>query len=66
MARMILYCPACSTQNFVSGERRAVEGIPPKCWKCGEALSPAETPSGGGESNKSDKRTKPTGDMGNA
>ncbi len=38
MSRMILSCGACGTQNFVGAERLAVAGVPPRCWKCGEAL----------------------------
>jgi len=67
MARMILFCAACSSQNFVSAERRAAAEIPPRCWKCGEPLPPAdETLSGTGESNNREKQIKPTGDTENA
>lgn len=51
MARMIVFCAACSTQNFVSAERRKAAGIPPRCWKCGEILPAfSETDPPGGES----------------
>jgi len=44
MSRMILSCGACGAQNFVAAERRAVVGVPARCWKCGEALPlPRET-----------------------
>ncbi len=53
MARMILFCAACSTQNFVSEERRKAEASLPRCWKCGEALPlPGETDPPPRESNK--------------
>ncbi|MGZ8449136.1 MAG: hypothetical protein ACXWWV_06040 [Candidatus Deferrimicrobiaceae bacterium] len=53
MACMILSCPACSSQNFVSKERRMVREIPPRCWKCGEILPlSGETDSASGESKK--------------
>ena len=53
MTRMIVFCAACSAQNFVSEERRKAAGIPPRCWKCGGTLPPtAETDPPGGESNK--------------
>jgi len=35
---MIVYCGACSAQNFVSAERLAVREIPPRCWECGRPL----------------------------
>jgi hypothetical protein len=35
---MIVDCGACSAQNFVSAERLAVRGIPPRCWGCGRPL----------------------------
>ena len=35
---MIVDCGACSAQNFVSAERRAVRDSPPRCWKCDRAL----------------------------
>jgi hypothetical protein len=35
---MIVDCGACSAQNFVSAERLAVRGIPPRCWECGGPL----------------------------
>jgi len=35
---MIVYCEACSAQNFVSPERLAVREIPPRCWGCGRVL----------------------------
>jgi hypothetical protein len=53
MTPMILYCSACSSQNFVSAERGAVGEIPPRCWKCGESLPAGdETGPRAGESNK--------------
>jgi uncharacterized Zn finger protein len=53
MERMILSCPACSSQNFVSEERRMVGDIPPRCWKCGAILPlTGETDSAPGESKK--------------
>ena len=53
MTRMISYCSACSSQNFVSAERKAVGEIPPRCWNCGAQLpTEDETPSGGDESKK--------------
>jgi hypothetical protein len=36
---MIVYCGACSAQNFVSDERMAVREIPPRCWECGRPLA---------------------------
>jgi len=66
MAPMILFCAACSAQNFVSEERRTVAEIPPRCWKCGEPLPQAnETGSGAGESNKGTQRAKSSGSMEN-
>jgi predicted Zn finger-like uncharacterized protein len=66
MARMILDCPACSAQNFVSDERRALAEIPPRCWKCGETLPVAdETASGAAESYKGARRVNPPGSMEN-
>src|SRR4030067_437445 len=38
MARMILDCPACSSQNFVSEGRRMVRDIPPPFWEGGGIL----------------------------
>jgi len=35
---MIVDCGACSAQNFVSAERLAARGIPPRCWECGRPL----------------------------
>ena len=53
MTPMILACGACSTQNYVSDERRAVPAIPPRCWKCGEILPlPGETDSPAEESKR--------------
>jgi hypothetical protein len=53
MARMILYCCACSAQNFVSEERRAAFLAPPLCWKCGAVLEvPPETGREAGESKR--------------
>ncbi len=50
---MILSCGACGAQNFVAPERRAVAGVPPRCWKCGETLPVSgETESDGPESKK--------------
>ncbi len=64
---MILSCGACGAQNFVAAERRAVVGIPPRCWKCGEALPPArETGSDGPESNKENSGGKASGEGRNA
>jgi hypothetical protein len=66
MTPMILYCSTCSSQNFVSAERGAVGGIPPRCWKCGEPL-PAEdeTGPGAGES-KGPKKPNTSGSGENA
>jgi len=36
---MIVYCGACSAQNFVSPERLDAREIPPRCWECGRELS---------------------------
>lgn len=41
---MIVYCGACSAQNFVPPERLAVREVPPRCWECGR-----EIPVPGGE-----------------
>jgi len=38
MSPMILDCAACSSQNFVSEERRSAREIPPRCWRCGQIL----------------------------
>jgi hypothetical protein len=67
MAPMILVCAACSAQNFVSDERRAVAEIPPRCWKCGEPLPRAiETGSAAAESKKGTHRAKSSGSAENA
>lgn len=39
MVRMIIYCPACSAQNFVAPERAAAP-IAPACWECGKPIPP--------------------------
>jgi hypothetical protein len=53
MTLMILDCAACSSQNFVSHERRSVREIPPRCWMCGEILPlPDETDPASMESKK--------------
>src|SRR3972149_5975465 len=36
IARMILACIGCLSQNFVSDVGREGRGDPPRCWKCGE------------------------------
>ncbi len=61
MAHMILVCTACSSQNFVSDERRTVRDIPPRCWTCGEILPlPGETDSASRESkNRARKENEP-------
>ncbi len=65
---MIAYCGFCSAQNFISTERLAVRGVPPRCWECGRELSlpgkgtepPGETgreppeSNGGGNEEKKD------------
>ncbi|OGP80745.1 MAG: hypothetical protein A2Z13_08440 [Deltaproteobacteria bacterium RBG_16_64_85] len=67
MAPMILTCTACSAQNFVSDERKAVAEIPACCWKCGEPLPRAdETGSGTVESNKGARKSNSSGSMENA
>jgi hypothetical protein len=67
MTPMILYCSTCSSQNFVSAERGAVGGIPPRCWKCGEPLPAGdESGSGGGESNTGTKKANTAGSGENA
>jgi predicted Zn finger-like uncharacterized protein len=63
----MLDCPACSAQNFVSDERKAVAEIPPRCWKCGETLPGAnETGSGAVESYNGARRVNPSGSTENA
>lgn len=64
---MILSCRACGAQNFVAPERRAVAGVPPRCWKCGEALPACgETDSEGPESKKERSGGTTTGEERNA
>ena len=64
---MIVSCGACGAQNFVAAERRAVAAVPPRCWKCGEALPPVgETDSGGAESKKGNGGGKLSGEKRNA
>jgi len=53
---MIVDCGACSAQNFVSPERLAIRGIPPRCWMCGRALAIAE---GRGETPRETRRIDP-------
>ena len=67
MSRMILSCGACGAQNFVAAERRAVVGVPARCWKCGEALPECrETESGGTESKKGNGGGTTSGEERNA
>ena len=67
MARMILDCPACSSQNFVSEERGMVRDNPPRCGKCGEILPlSGETDSASGESKKRARKETNRGSGGNA
>ncbi len=62
MASMIIDCAACSSQNFLSAERRAVREIHPCCWKCGKPLPvESETGSAGGESKKGARNSNTPG-----
>lgn len=66
MAIMILYCAACSSQNFVSDGRRMVRESPPCCWKCGDILPlPGETGPVSSESKKRTVRENVPGSEGN-
>jgi hypothetical protein len=66
MAHMVIDCAVCSSQNFVSDERRAVREIPPCCWKCGEILPlPGETDPVPMESKKRTEKENGPGSEGN-
>ncbi len=64
---MILTCGACGAQNFVAPERRAVAGVPPRCWKCGATLpASGETDPERPESNRENGGGKTPGEDPNA